>query len=214
MSTKKRTYTTKLQDPKTGYDQYASKYDERAAFLNSFENKMITRLAGDLTDKSVIDLGAGTGRTFDLFQKANTLTPTTKLIAVDISPEMLKLLAKKHRKAEIIEADIQDLQIQDDSQDIAISTFTIVHLKYPEKFFQEVYRILKPGGFFLLTNINQRKAPKLRTDKNKEIVIQSYYHSPHNIIDLLEQNFFTIEHEEFVKENDIWINQIIKASKI
>ena len=51
----------------------------------------------------------------------------------------------------------EDLPLADGSFAIVIATFLIVHLKDLKRFFAEVYRVLKPGGKFLVTNINQRK---------------------------------------------------------
>jgi 2-polyprenyl-3-methyl-5-hydroxy-6-metoxy-1,4-benzoquinol methylase len=89
----------------------------------------------------------------------------------------------------------------------------IVHLKDPKIFFREVYRVLKPGGVFILSNINQKKAPKLRLNSKEEIVIKSFYHRPQDVISGLEEEFFVVEKEDFVEEDSIWINQIIVAKK-
>ena len=88
----------------------------------------------------------------------------------------------------------------------------IVHLKDLERFFDEVYRVLKPGGLFLVTNINQRKAPEIKV--GKELVeVESYYHKPELVVEELENLAFEIRENKFVKEGDVWINQIILVSK-
>lgn len=207
-------YQTHLHSQKDGYAKYAKTYDKTATHLDSFEKGALKHLIGPTANKSILDLGAGTGRVFDLLRKANTLHASTNLTAIDISPEMLEILKKKHPKAEAIEADLNKaLPFQAETFDIATAAFAIVHLKKLDDFFGEVYRILKPNGEFILTNINQRKAPKLETHTGEKIVITSYYHIPDHVIEALEKQAFKIESESFVEEDGMWINQIIKARK-
>src|SRR5690606_9869521 len=96
------------------------------------------------------------------------------------------------------------------SFDIVTAAFLIVHLKDPRRFFDEAYRVLKPGGAFLVTNINQKEPPEIATSKGS-IKIESYYHRPSAIRETLEELAFSIEREITVKEGEIWINQILFA---
>ncbi len=50
-------------------------------------------------------------------------------------------------------ADAHDLPFLDNSLDGVITTWTIEHLKYPDKVISEIFRVLKPGGYlYLATN--------------------------------------------------------------
>jgi len=199
---------SKLFMSKEGYDKYASLYDGKLAFLDTFEQGMMGKIIGDVSEKKVLDVGCGTGRLIrKLVDKGAIVT------GADISPEMLKIAKKKFDKVEFIEGDIEHLPFEDESFDMVIATFVIVHLKDLRKAFDEVYRVLKPGGSFIVTNVNQRKAPKLKTSAKEEIVILSYYHIPDHVISALKDALFNVEEEEFINENAIWINQIVKAVK-
>jgi len=206
-------YKTHLHDSEKGYDKYASAYDKKSEFLNSFENGAIENLAGDLTGKIVLDVGAGTGRVFDLLKKRGTLKNAKEIFALDISKNMLSILKKKHPQAVIAHGDMQALPYKDEMFDVVIAAFAIVHLKSLEKFFDEIYRVLKPGGVFILTNANQKKAPKLWTADGEKVVVESYYNLPEHVVKALEEAFFKVEVEEFIEEDGIWINQIIKSTK-
>lgn len=210
---RKRTFKTHLHDSEKGYDKYASSYDKKAAFLNSFERGAIENLIGDLSGKTILDVGAGTGRVFDLLRKRGTLLNAKEIHAMDISRNMLGILKKKHPQTAIAHGDMLAMPYEDDSFDIAVAAFAIVHLKSLETFFNEIYRILKPGGVFIVTNVNQKKAPKLWTDKREKIVVKSYYNLPEHVIKALNGAFFHIEIEEFIEKDGVWINQIIKAKK-
>lgn len=201
-----------VYDSEEGYNLWASKYDESEGYLNSFEKDVFWKILGDLsTDPRgwrILDAGCGTGRMIKAF-----LHGENEVIGLDSSEKMLELAREKFPRVQFIKGDIEKLPFEDNSFDIVFAAFVIVHLKYPDRAFDEVYRVLKPGGTFFLTNINQKKAPKLSTKDGQKIVIQSHYHRPQDVIKTLKNSFFEIEVEEFVNDRGVWINQIIKATK-
>lgn len=190
-----------------GYDLYASQYENCYGLLRTFEKDQLFRIVGDIKSKKVLDLGCGTGRLIGEL-KLFGAEPT----ACDVSEEMLKKVSKRYPEIPTVCAEASDLPFEDGHFDFVIATFLVVHIKNLEKAFDEIYRVLKDGGVFVLTNINQRKAPKLKLKDGVEIVIESHYHRPQDVIKALESSRFQIEKEEFVYEGKIWINQIIRAS--
>lgn len=197
----------KLFSSKPGYNLAAPYYDQKEKFLNSFEKGKILPLLGDLKDKKVLEVGAGTGRLTVQLQRRGA-----KVTALDISPQMLSVLAQKNKDTQTVVGDAANLPFGAGDFDIVLAAFLIVHLKDPTVFFSEAYRVLKDGGRFLVTNINQRRPPPVKT-KQGGILIQSYYHRPEQIRGLLEALAFKIEKEIFVKEGEAWVNQIILARK-
>ncbi|NMC51352.1 methyltransferase domain-containing protein [Candidatus Kuenenbacteria bacterium] len=198
---------TKLLNPKSGYDLYAPFYDKKLAYLDSFEQFHLLPNLKDIKGKTILDVGAGTGRlTLRLAEKGADVT------AIDISPEILKILKKKNNKIKTMVADAESLPFPDNSFDIIVAAFLIVHLKDPKYFFTESYRVLKPGGILAITNINQKRPPELETGKGK-IIIESYYHRPEQVLEDLKNNLFTITKNILIKDKDVWINQIIIAEK-
>ena len=199
---------SKVFKSKEGYDKYASVYDKKNDFLNQFEGEIILKMIRGIDGKKVLDVGCGTGRLIKKLLERNSI-----VTGIDVSEEMLKIARKKFKSTEFVEGDAEKLPFKDESFDIVTASFLIVHLKNLRKFFDEAYRILKPGGTFIVTNINQRKAPKLKTANNEDVIITSFYHIPDHVISALEETFFTIEEEEFVNDKGVWINQIVKAVK-
>ncbi|MBP7992289.1 MAG: methyltransferase domain-containing protein [Candidatus Magasanikbacteria bacterium] len=198
---------TQVLDSAPGYDLASGGYDKKEAYLNSFEKGQVFELLGDVMGKKILDVGAGTGRlAIPLQKKGGVVT------ACDVSAEMLKVLARKNRHIEIVVGEAESLPFPDNYFDIVTAAFLIVHLKNPTRFFDEVYRVLKDGGLFLVTNVNQKDPPVVET-KVGPIVIESFYHRPEEVREILEELAFLIESETLVKENTIWINQIVLAKK-
>jgi len=190
-----------------GYGLVAGDYDKKEAYLNSFEKGQVLKLLGDVSFKKVLDVGAGTGRlAIALAGKKAEVT------ALDVSSEMLRVLEKKNGKIKTVVGEAESLPFPEQSFDLVIAAFLIVHLKDLAKFFDEVYRVLKPGGRFLVTNINQKRPPELSSKQGK-ILIKSYFHRPDKVRELLESLAFSIKKEEMIKEGEVWINQIVLAEK-
>lgn len=191
----------------SGYDLVASSYDQKEKYLNSFEKGKVLELIGDIKGKKVLDVGAGTGRlALKLFQLGADVS------AVDISSEILKVLKKKNPQIKTVVADGEKLPLLDGSIDLITATFFLVHLKNPQRFFAEAYRVLRDGGELLVTNINQKEAPEIKTNFGF-IKIESFYHRQEKIRELLDEQAFKIKKEEIILEKDTWINQIILAEK-
>lgn len=206
---------TKILNSQAGYDLAAADYDRKEAYLDSFEKSKLLPLLGDVKNLRILDVGAGTGRlTLRLAKLGADVT------GLDVSEKMLESLESKVRKVvkslksriETTIGDCENMSFDNDSFDVVVSAFHIVHLKDLKRFFDEVYRVLKPGGKFLVTNINQKRPPEIKT-KEGIIEIESYYHRPEKVRKTLEDLAFGIEKEVFVREGEVWVNQIILTIK-
>ncbi len=197
----------KVLSSQEGYNLLADYYDKKSKYWDSFEKDQVLPLLGDVKEKKILDVGAGTGRL--AVRLANLGAEVT---ALDISEVMVDKLKAKSYKLKAILGEAENLPFDDNSFDIVIATFLIVHLKDLEKFFDEVYRVLKPDGLFLVTNINQRKAPEIKVGKDL-IEVESYYHKPELVVEELESLAFSVKENKFIKEGDTWINQIVLVSK-
>ena len=99
---------------------------------------------------NVVDLGCGDGK-FTL--KIKEKIGCDKILGVDIDDEALDKAKKKGIIVKKINLDAP-LPFRDDSFDVVTSNQVIEHLFYPVRFMREVYRIVKSGGYCVISTEN------------------------------------------------------------
>lgn len=103
--------------------------------------------------KAIIDVGAGFGRLScvyaDKFKKAVLLDPSRKLLG------QAKRNLRGRRNFKFVLGSGEKIPFKRKKFDLVLMIRIFHHFKNPKKAFREVFRVLKPGGFFILEYANK-----------------------------------------------------------
>ena len=134
------------------YRGWSKNYDLDFAFNNSYKSPKEVAIFYLRYSKSqdfpILDVGAGTGLVGQNLRKYTNIG----IDAIDISKEMLEQAKLKQCYQKIITADLnKELNISDDTYGTILSAGTFTHGHLGPDVFDELIRIAKPGGLFIIT---------------------------------------------------------------
>lgn len=105
---------------------------------------------------TVIDLGSGAGN--DCFVARHETGPEGKVIGIDFTPVMIEKARSNAEKlgynnVEFREGDIDNMPVNDNVADVIVSNCVLNLVPNKAKVISEIFRVLKPGGHFSISDI-------------------------------------------------------------
>lgn len=135
------------------YGQIAKRYDFQHALITARTDQRCRKVLVETSvneNDEVLDCGSGTGTTG--IMAAKRVGPSGKVTLFDHSDAMLAIAREKvieeglQGRVAIQTGDMVHLPFNDNSFDVALSTFSLCPLYDPEKGALELYRVTKPKG--------------------------------------------------------------------
>lgn len=152
-------------------------------------------------DERILDIGCGGGVNIEKFLKLTS----NNVDGLDYSEVSVASSIKQNKDAvdngrcTVIQADVSDMPIEDESYDLATAFETIYFWPEIQETFKEVSRVIKPNGRFMIAQGTDGNHP----DDEKWLATvegMSVYTAPELERYLLEAGFESVE--SYVKEND------------
>jgi ubiquinone/menaquinone biosynthesis C-methylase UbiE len=172
--------------------------------------KIIVYYAKNIKFVKLLDIGCGTG-----YGTAHLAKHAAYALGVDYSGATLEQSRKEYeniKNLEFLECKVPPITIEDESFDVVTAFQFIEHISNPVDFIKEVYRILKPGGFFLCTTVNGEMS-----------LARNPFHVFEYTFETMEADFKKVfskvdmiglqgndKVNEYYKENNKWVNSILK----
>ncbi len=148
------------QDETKDYTIFSESYDNVKGYNKEADMNLgcglPTEFAGIKQGDHVLDLGSGAGN--DCFVARAETGETGQVTGLDFTPEMVakaKLNTRNmgFKNVEFVLGDIENIPLEANTQDVVISNCVLNLVPDKQKAFSEIFRVLKPGGHFCISDV-------------------------------------------------------------
>lgn len=178
-----------------------------------------TQYAGIKEDDSVLDLGSGAGN--DCFVARAIVGATGHVTGIDFTEAMVEKAKNNVKKlgfenVDFVQGDIEEMPLVNNTYDVVVSNCVLNLVPDKNKAFAEIYRVLKPGGSFCVSDvvIKGYLPEKIRKDAEMYAGCVSGAIEMDSYLDIINKNGFqniTIhKQKEIVIPEEVLLNFLTK----
>jgi ubiquinone/menaquinone biosynthesis C-methylase UbiE len=190
-----------------GYD-YEKFWTDSDRDYEDMADRMAIRKLLPTTMESFVDIGGGYGRLANEY-----LARSKKVTIFDYSKTELKQAKEKYGdRIETKAGDIYDLPFKDESFDGMLMVRVSHHLIQFPAAVKEFYRVLKPGGTFVIEIANKKTLPKKVKYIFRKSKVNPYDKQPSKLDDLEMYNYHPKYVEQIFKDAGFKIDKVLSVS--
>lgn len=167
------------------YSDIAGNYDSyyqtpAGKKIDEIEKEAVAGFLSQVPKQHILELGCGTGHWSEFLSELGYI-----ITATDISDAMLEVAKQKNlTNVSFQKADAEHLPFGNETFGTVVSITMLEFTANPDNVIREIYRILKPGGVFILGCLNKRSEPGKAKD-NDETFRQANFFTKEEIMDML-----------------------------
>lgn len=135
------------------FNKWAETYEEswiQHAYFDRIHRSLLSEADNGPAPAIILDIGCGTGR---LLRKAGERWPGSHLTGIDPAEGMINRARPLVPGAVFLVGSAESLPLPDSSFDLVLSTMSFHHWSGQLKGLREIRRVLRPGGRFLLADM-------------------------------------------------------------
>ena len=172
------------------YNNWSASYDTDRNLTRDLDQKVTRETLANLNSKSILETGCGTGKNTAFLSQIGA-----KVHALDFSQGMIEK-AQEKVQAENVRFSIADLTqrwpCEDAAYDLIVCNLVLEHIEALSFSFSEAYRVLEPGGKFLVNELHpfrQYEGKKARFSSEAEVTeIPAFVHHISDFLNAASRN--------------------------
>jgi ubiquinone/menaquinone biosynthesis C-methylase UbiE len=193
-------------DVKKAYDSWSKQYDTNTNLTRDLEAQALRTVLSEIKFDNCLEIGCGTGKNTEWL-----ITKAKKIIAVDLSNEMLAIARKKIKsdQVEFIQADIiQDWNFVSSGYDLITFSLVLEHIEDLEAIFNKITSVINDRGHVYIGELHPFKQytgskARFETDEGILQVVPCFDHHISDFISAAKKFGFEIsELKEFFDNHD------------
>lgn len=136
-------------------DEIQARYSKESSCCNNLSCGSNLDFLKIVPGENILDLGCGKGK--ETIEAARLTGPEGKAVGLDITEAMIEAAYRNAEKENLpnvwfVKGDIEKLPFEDSVFDAVISNCVINHAKSKKRVYEEIFRVLKYGGRFVISD--------------------------------------------------------------
>src|ERR1700692_1206010 len=141
------------------FTRQAETFSASAAITDAALTQRFVTALGEAVQGSVLDVACGPG-----ILSAAIAKSARDVVAFDLTPQMLKKAAQRCSEAGLAnvsfrEGNAAELPFADAAFDAVVTRLSVHHFDQPKRVIEEIFRVLRPGGSFVIADVISSEVP-------------------------------------------------------